>query len=110
LSTKADQLEWRRANVVEMRARGLSLGEIARELQVSRASSDMQYLRDQAKEYIREHVKKSRTIPGLSYLTLNYITQNGNAFIYFVTVHCSKTWPSFDFAYTSTYVPLTTKM
>jgi IS30 family transposase len=58
LSTKSDQLEWRRSKVVEMRARGLSLGEIARELQVSRASisSDMQYLRSQAKEYIREYV------------------------------------------------------
>ena len=58
MSTKSDQLEWRRSKVVEMRARGLSLGEIARELQVSRASisSDMQYLRSQAKESIREYV------------------------------------------------------
>jgi transcriptional regulator with XRE-family HTH domain len=57
LSTKAEQLEWRRSKVVEMRARGLSLGEIARELQVSRASisSDMQYLRNEAKESIREY-------------------------------------------------------
>src|SRR5919197_3645385 len=41
-----------------MRARGLSHGEIARELQVSRASisSDMQYLRSQAKESIKEYV------------------------------------------------------
>jgi hypothetical protein len=41
-----------------MRARGLSQIEIARELQVSEASisSDIQYLRDQAKEYIKEYV------------------------------------------------------
>jgi hypothetical protein len=41
-----------------MRARGLSYGEIARELQVSKASivSDVQYLRNQAKESIREYV------------------------------------------------------
>jgi predicted DNA-binding protein YlxM (UPF0122 family) len=41
-----------------MRARGLSLGEIARELQVSRASisSDIQYLREQAKESIKEYL------------------------------------------------------
>jgi predicted DNA-binding protein YlxM (UPF0122 family) len=41
-----------------MRARGLSHREIARELQVSRASisSDMQYLRSQAKESIKEYV------------------------------------------------------
>ena len=36
--TKSDQLEWRRSKVVELRARGLSQTEIARELQVSKAS------------------------------------------------------------------------
>ena len=38
MSTKSDQLEWRRSKVVEMMARGLSHGEIARELQISRTS------------------------------------------------------------------------
>ena len=33
MSTKAEQLEWHRSKVVEMRARGLSYAEIARELQ-----------------------------------------------------------------------------
>jgi hypothetical protein len=58
LSTKADQLEWRRSKVIEMRARGMTHGEIAHQLQVSRASisSDVQYLREQAKESIREYV------------------------------------------------------
>jgi hypothetical protein len=58
LSTKAEQLEWRRSKVVEMRSRGLSQTEIAHELQVSKASisSDMQYLHNQAKEHIREYV------------------------------------------------------
>jgi predicted transcriptional regulator len=58
LSTKADQLEWRRSKVVEMRARGLSQIEIAHELQVSKQSisSDVQYLRTQAKESIKEYV------------------------------------------------------
>jgi transcriptional regulator len=57
LSTKAEQLEWRRAKVVEMRARSLSYQEIARELQVSKASisTDVQYLREQAKETIKEY-------------------------------------------------------
>jgi len=57
LSTKADQLEWRRSKVIEMKARGLSQIDIARELQVSKASitSDVQYLREQAKESIREY-------------------------------------------------------
>jgi DNA-binding NarL/FixJ family response regulator len=47
LSTKSDQLEWRRSKVVELRSRGLSYAEIAHELQVSKASitSDVQFLR-----------------------------------------------------------------
>ena len=58
MSTKIEQLEWRRSKVVETRARGLSQTEIAHELQVSKASIslDMQYLRSQAKEAIREYV------------------------------------------------------
>jgi BMFP domain-containing protein YqiC len=58
LSTKSDQLEWRRAKVVEMRARGMSQIEIAHELQVSKQSisSDVQYLRSQAKESIKGYV------------------------------------------------------
>jgi predicted transcriptional regulator len=58
LSTKADPLEWRRSKVVEMRARSLSQTEIAHELQVSKASIslDIQYLRNQAKESIKEYV------------------------------------------------------
>jgi hypothetical protein len=58
LSAKAEQLQWRRSKVIEMRFRGLSQIEIAHELQVSKASisSDMQYLRKQAKESIKEYV------------------------------------------------------
>jgi hypothetical protein len=57
LSTKAEQLEWRRAKVVELKARGMTHGDIARELQVSRTSivSDVQYLREQAKGTIKEY-------------------------------------------------------
>jgi transposase len=57
LSTKAEQLEWRRSKVTELRARGLSYTEIASELQVSRTSiaSDVQYLREQAKGTIKEY-------------------------------------------------------
>jgi hypothetical protein len=41
-----------------MRAKGMSQIEIAHKLQVSEASisSDMQYLRNQAKEFIKEYV------------------------------------------------------
>jgi hypothetical protein len=58
LSTKADQLEWRRSKVVELRSRGLSYAEIARELQVSKTviGEDMLYLRKRAKETIKEYV------------------------------------------------------
>ena len=58
MNTKAEQLEWRRSKVVEVRARGLSYAEIAQQLQVSRASigTDVQYLREQAKGTIKEYV------------------------------------------------------
>jgi hypothetical protein len=58
LSTKAEQLEWRRSKVVELRARGMTQIEIAHELQVSKKSisADIQYLRNQAKESIKEYV------------------------------------------------------
>ena len=58
MSTKVEQLEWRRSKVIELRSRGLSQTEIARELQVSEASIslDIQYLREQAKGSIREYV------------------------------------------------------
>ena len=56
MSTKMQQqiIEWRRAKVVEMRARGMSQIEIAHELQVSKQliSADVQYLRSQAKEFV----------------------------------------------------------
>ena len=56
--TKSEQLQWRRSKVIELRSRGLSQIEIAYELQVSEASisSDIHYLRQQAKESIREYV------------------------------------------------------
>ena len=48
MSTKSEQVEWRRSKVVE----------IAHELQVSKQliSADVQYLRSQAKESIKEYV------------------------------------------------------
>jgi DNA-directed RNA polymerase specialized sigma24 family protein len=58
LSTKAEQLEWSRSKVVEIRSRGLSYAETAQKLQMSRASigSDVQYLREQAKGTIKDYV------------------------------------------------------
>jgi hypothetical protein len=64
LSTKTEQqkekdrIEWRRQKVIELKATGLNHSEIARELQVNRTCivADVQYLRNQAKESIREYV------------------------------------------------------
>jgi transcriptional regulator len=55
--TKAEQLQWRGSKVIEMRAKGMSQIEIAHELQVSEASisSDVAYLRNEAKESIKEY-------------------------------------------------------
>ena len=57
MSTKTEQLEWRRQKVIELKAIGLNHSEIARELQVARTCivEDVQYLRKQAKESIREY-------------------------------------------------------
>ena len=62
MSTKSEQLEWRRGKVTELRSVGLSYAEIAQQLQVSKTAiaEDMQYLRKQAKasikEYLTEHL------------------------------------------------------
>jgi transcriptional regulator len=58
LTIKSEQLEWRRSKVIELRARGLSYMEIARELQVSKTviGEDMQHLREHAKETIKEYI------------------------------------------------------
>ena len=57
MSIKAEQLEWRRSKVTELRAIGLSYAEIAQQLQVPKTSvaEDMQYLRKRAKESIKEY-------------------------------------------------------
>jgi len=55
--TKADMLQWRRDKVIELRGIGLTYAEIAEKLQVSAAwiGTDVQYLREQAKENIKEY-------------------------------------------------------
>ncbi len=60
MSTKdrADLIQWRRDKVVELRGIGITYAEIAQQLQVSTAliGTDVQYLRNQAKESIKEYV------------------------------------------------------
>jgi hypothetical protein len=58
LSTKADKLAFRREKVIMLKSRGLNHSEIAHELQISRPSivSDVNYLRREAKESIRNYI------------------------------------------------------
>lgn len=61
-TAKAEQITWRRNKVIELRSRGLSQAEIARQLQVSEASIciDMQHIRQMAqlniKHYVTQHL------------------------------------------------------
>jgi hypothetical protein len=59
LSTKIKdkEISWRRSKIIELRGYGLNQTQIAKELQVSEAciSLDMQYLREQAKDTIKEY-------------------------------------------------------
>ena len=57
MTSKAEQLEWRREKVIQLKSRGLNHSEIARELQVARTCivEDVQYLREDAKQSIKEY-------------------------------------------------------
>ncbi|MDQ3903277.1 MAG: hypothetical protein M3247_06535 [Thermoproteota archaeon] len=54
---KASQIEWRRNQVISMRARGINQSAIARELQVSDASIslDIQFLKEQSQQVIKQY-------------------------------------------------------
>jgi hypothetical protein len=55
--SKAEQLAWRRSQVISMKAQGMTQIEIAQKLMVSDSAigNDVQYLRQQAKESIKEY-------------------------------------------------------
>jgi predicted transcriptional regulator len=61
--------------VIEMRARGMSQAEIARELQVSEASIslEMQYLSSQAKESIKEYA--TEYLPEQNQICLSWLDE-----------------------------------
>lgn len=69
------RIEWRRTKVIELRARGMTHGEIASELQVSRIAitSDIAYLSEQAKGTIKEHTTEHFAGTILVRLTFSYI-------------------------------------
>ena len=62
IKAKAEQITWRRNKVIELRSRGLTQAEIARELRISEASIciDMQHIRQMAqmniKHYVTQHL------------------------------------------------------
>jgi Trp repressor protein len=61
--TKQQQLEWRRAQVLELASEGFSQREIASKLQVDVAAinRDIQFLKQQAKESLQKHIHE--TVP-----------------------------------------------
>jgi predicted transcriptional regulator len=58
MSTKMQQVEWRRRQVFELSSKGQSQTEIAKTLQISEStiSKDLDYLRQQAKTNIKKYI------------------------------------------------------
>jgi hypothetical protein len=63
LSTKMQQIEWRRDRVLELSSQGFSQSDIATVLQVDKSiiSRDVAYLRHQAKDNLQKHIHE--TVP-----------------------------------------------
>ena len=63
MSTKLQQIEWRRDRVLELSSQGFSQSDIATVLQVEKSiiSRDVAYLRHQAQENLQKHIHE--TIP-----------------------------------------------
>ena len=63
MSTKLQQIEWRRDKVLELSSQGFSQSDIATVLQVDKSiiSRDVAYLRNQAQENLQKHIHE--TIP-----------------------------------------------
>ena len=55
--TKSEEIEWRRAKILELKSHGLDQRQISQVLQVSPTTItfDLQYLRKEARETIREY-------------------------------------------------------
>ena len=58
--TKGEQIQWRRAKVLELKSQGLDQREIANTLHVSETtiSFDLQYLRDEARQNVHDYTTK----------------------------------------------------
>jgi hypothetical protein len=59
LSTKTQQIEWRRDQVLELSSQGLTQSEIATVLRVDKSiiGRDVAYLRQQAQENLKYHIQ-----------------------------------------------------
>jgi hypothetical protein len=55
--TKSEEIQWRRAKILELKSQGLDQREMAQVLQVSTTTItfDLQYLRKEARETVREY-------------------------------------------------------
>ena len=60
LTKKQQQMEWRRQKVQELSVKGFGIREIARTLDIPKSTieNDMKYLRQEAKETIRNHIQE----------------------------------------------------
>ena len=58
LSTKTQQVEWRRDRVLELSSQGFNQSDIARVLQIDKSiSRDMTWLKQQAKSHLKTHIE-----------------------------------------------------
>jgi orotate phosphoribosyltransferase-like protein len=62
--TKSEEIEWRRAKILELKSQGLDQRDIAQVLHVSPTTItfDLQYLRREARKTIREYTTSKATI------------------------------------------------
>jgi orotate phosphoribosyltransferase-like protein len=58
--TKSEEIQWRRAKILELKSQGLDQREMSQVLHVSPATItfDLQYLRDKARENVRDYTSK----------------------------------------------------
>jgi transcriptional regulator len=64
LSTKTQQVEWRRDRVLELSSQGFNQSDIARVLQINKSiiSRDMAHLKQHAKERLKTHIEDTMPV------------------------------------------------
>jgi hypothetical protein len=71
--TKSEEIEWRRAKILGLKSQGLDQREMARVLRVSPATVtfDLQYLRKEARETIREYTTEQLPLQLKTFIVAN---------------------------------------